>query len=155
VGADLEVEEAGEEEGAAEVVDEFSDLVSADGDEALVAAVLAVFLLEHDARKPPGAAFLGGDVLAGVGAGDGEDRLVVLGIGAGEAVQVGEGLRPRRPEDGGGGVGEVAAIRGESGEDVVAGKIHDGLGLEKERVEERFWVGKVAGEPHLLAHSLH
>ena len=32
VGVDLEVEEAGEEEGAAEVVDEFSDLVGANGD---------------------------------------------------------------------------------------------------------------------------
>ena len=52
MGADLEVEEMGDEEGAAEVVDEFSDLVGAAGDEALVAAALAVFLLEHDAPKP-------------------------------------------------------------------------------------------------------
>ena len=51
VGVDLEVEEAGEEEGAAEVVDEFSDLVGADEDEALVVAVLAIFLLELDAPK--------------------------------------------------------------------------------------------------------
>ena len=51
VGVDLEVEEAGEEEGAVEVVDEFSDLVGADGDEALVVAVLAIFLLELDAPK--------------------------------------------------------------------------------------------------------
>ena len=34
------------------MVDEFSDLVGAAGDEALVAAALAVFLLEHDAPKP-------------------------------------------------------------------------------------------------------
>ena len=51
VGVDLEVEEAGEEEGAVEVVDEFSDLVGADGDEALGVAVLAIFLLELDAPK--------------------------------------------------------------------------------------------------------
>ena len=80
--------------------------------------MLAVFLLEHDARQAPCAALLRGDVLAGVGAGDGEDGLVVLGIGAREAVEVGEGLRLRGAEDGGGGVGEVTAVRGESGEDV-------------------------------------
>ena len=44
MGADLEVEEMGDEEGAAEVVDEFSDLVGAAGDEALVAAALDVLL---------------------------------------------------------------------------------------------------------------
>ena len=62
----------------------------------LLAAVLVVFLLEHDAPKPPGATFLGGDVLVGGGAGDGKDHLIVVGIRAGEVIQVGEGLRPRR-----------------------------------------------------------
>ena len=68
--------------------------------------MLAVFLLKHDAPKLPGATFLGRDVLAGGGAGDHKDRLVVVGIGVGEVIQVGEGLRPRSPEDGDGGVGE-------------------------------------------------
>jgi len=114
------VKEAGEEEGAAEVVDKFSDLVGADGDEAFVAAVLAVLLLEDDARHAPDASLLGGNVLAGVGAGDSEDHLIVLGIRARKAGKVSEGLRLRRVEDGGGrGLGEVAAVRGESGEDVA------------------------------------
>lgn len=129
--SNLEAEEAGEEERAAEVVDEFPDLVGADRDETLVAAVLAVFLFEDDAWETTGLALLGGDVLAGVGAGDGEDGLVVLGIGTGKSVEVGQGFRLRRVEDGGcGGVGEVAAVRGESGEDDVAGEIHSvSLGL--------------------------
>lgn len=42
----MELEEAWEEEGEVEV----PDLVGADGDETLVAAVLAVILLKHDAR---------------------------------------------------------------------------------------------------------
>jgi len=72
----------------------------------LFAAMLAVFLLKHDAPKPPGATFLGGDVLVGGGAGDGKDRLIVVGIRVGEVIQVGEGLRPRSPEDDDGGVGK-------------------------------------------------
>lgn len=123
-GPNLKAEEAGEEEGAAEVVDEFPDLVSADRDEAFVAAVLAVFLFEDDAGEAAGLALLGGDVFAGVRAGDGEDGFVVFWIGAGKAGEVGEGFGLGRVEDGGsgGGVGEVAAEGGECGEEVTREK---------------------------------
>lgn len=114
------MKEAGEEEGPAEVVDEFSDLVGADGDEAFVATVLAIFLFEDDARQAPGASLLRRNVLAGVRAGNSEDRLIVLGIRARKAVEVGERLRLRRVENGSGrGLGEVAAVRREFGEDVA------------------------------------
>lgn len=116
------MKEAGEEEGPAEVVDEFSDLVSANGDEAFVTAVLAVLLLEDDARHAPDASLLGGNVLARVRAGNSEDRLIVLGIRARKAVEIRERLRLRlrRVKDGSGrGLGEVAAVRGESSEDVA------------------------------------
>lgn len=64
--------------------DELLDLVGLDGDEALVAAVLAVLLLEHDARDAPRLAFLGGDVLAGGGSRDGAYGLGILGVRFGE-----------------------------------------------------------------------
>lgn len=112
------MKEAGEEEGPAEVVDEFSDLVGADGDEAFVSAVLAIFLLEDNARHAPDASLLRRNVLPGVRAGNGEDRLIVLGIRARKAVEVRERLR--QVEDGSGrGLGEVAAVRGKFGEDVA------------------------------------
>lgn len=88
IGADLEVEEAGEEEGAAELADKLTDLVGADGDEALVAAVLAVLLLEHDAGDSAGLALPGGYALAGGGPRGGQDRLGVLRVGPREAVEV-------------------------------------------------------------------
>lgn len=91
VGADLHVEEPGEEEGSADKGDELLDLACADGDEALVAAVMAVLLLEDDAGDAAGLALLGGEPGAGVGAWDGEDSLRILRIGFGEVVEVGQG----------------------------------------------------------------
>lgn len=46
------------------MVDKLADLVGLDGDEALVAAVLAVLLLEDDAGDAPDLALLGSDALA-------------------------------------------------------------------------------------------
>ena len=85
---DLEVEEPGEEEGAAEAGDEPPDLVGLDGDEALVATVLAVLLLEHDAGDAVGLALLGGDGLAGGGAWDCADGLGMFGVWFGEIIEV-------------------------------------------------------------------
>lgn len=88
VGADLEVEEPGDEEGAAEVVDELPYLLRLHGDEDLVPALLPVLLLEHDARHPPRLPLLGCDALARLGPGGREDRLGVFWIGPGEAGEV-------------------------------------------------------------------
>lgn len=104
VGEDMELEEAGEEEGAAEMRDELPDLVSTDGDEALVATVLAVFLLEHDAGDPPRFALLRRDVRPGLFARDREDRLVVLWVRPRKAFKVRQLLRLRRVEECGGGL---------------------------------------------------
>lgn len=69
---------------------ELLDLIGLDGDEALVAAVLAVLLLEHDARYSPRLTFLGGDVLAGGGAWYGPYGLGILGVRFGEVVEDGD-----------------------------------------------------------------
>ncbi|GFZ06667.1 ribosomal protein L25/Gln-tRNA synthetase, anti-codon-binding domain-containing protein [Actinidia rufa] len=84
-GPDLEVEEPGKEEGAAKAGDDPPDLVGLDGDEALVAAVLAILLLEHDAGDAAGLALLGGDGLAGGGAWDCVDGLGMFGSGLGRS----------------------------------------------------------------------
>lgn len=104
VGEDVKLEEAGEEEGAAEMRDELPDLVSTDGDEALVATVLAVFLLEHDARDATRFPLLRRDVRPGLFARDREDRLVVLWVRPRKAFKVRQLLRLRRVEEGGGGL---------------------------------------------------
>lgn len=83
-GPEFEIKDSGEEEGAAEVVDELSDLGGPDGNEALVAAVLAVLLLEEDGGDAAGLALLGGDVGSGLGPGDRHDCLVVLWVRFGE-----------------------------------------------------------------------
>lgn len=127
LGPDLEPEQPGEEEGPAEVVDELADLLGLHGDEALVAALLAVLLLEDDGGYPSGLALLDGQVAPRKGAGHGEDHLVVLGVRPrvpGEViVRMGErvgGAVVRRGGDRlGGFCGEVAA------EDV------EGEGLER------------------------
>lgn len=59
------MKEPGEEERAAEMIDELADLVGANGDEALVAAVLAVLLLEDDAGNAAGLSLFRGDAFAG------------------------------------------------------------------------------------------
>lgn len=84
---DLEIEEPGKKKGTAEVFDELADLVILDRDKALVAAVLAVLLLEDDAGDAPGLALLGGDALARVGPRDRQYGLSVLGVGAREGVR--------------------------------------------------------------------
>jgi hypothetical protein len=73
---------SGEEEGPPEVVDELADLLGLHGDEVLVAALLAVLLLEYDCWDTPGLALLGGQVPPRGGAWHGEDHLVVLGVRA-------------------------------------------------------------------------
>ena len=111
------------------MVDELADLLGLHGDEALVAALLAVLLLEDDGGDAPGLALLGGDVAARGGARHGEDHLVVLGVrprvAREVAVRRGERVGAvvvRRGDDrlrGGG--GEVAAEEGEG----------EGEGLER------------------------
>lgn len=79
------------------MVDKLADLVGLDGDEPLVAAVLAVLLLEDDAGDAPALTLLGGDALAGAEPRDRHDGLGVLGVGPRE------GLRLRFVDDGSGG----------------------------------------------------
>ena len=72
------------------MIHELLNLIALNRNDALVAAVLAVLRLEDDARNAAGLPLLGGDALAGGIARDCEDRLVVLGVGPGESIQVGE-----------------------------------------------------------------
>lgn len=106
LGADLELEEAGEKEGPAEVVDELAYLLVLDRDEALVAALLAVGLFEDDARHSPHLPLLGRDVLPRTRSGDRQYRLRVLRVRPREPVQVLQWHRCRVPRglpgDGGG-----------------------------------------------------
>lgn len=74
------------------MVNELPDLIGADGNEAFVTAVLAVFLLEHYARNATDFALLGRNVLPGISAGDSEDGLVVLRVRFWKAFEVGERL---------------------------------------------------------------
>lgn len=80
LGPNLETEEAGEEEGPPEVVDELADLLGRHRDEALVAALLAILLLEDDGRHTPSLALLGREVPARGVPRHGEDHLVVLRV---------------------------------------------------------------------------
>lgn len=83
------MEEAREEEGTAEMVNEFPDLIGANGNEAFVTTEVTVFLFEDDARNAADFTFLGGDVFAGIFAGNGEDGFVVLWVRFWKAVEVG------------------------------------------------------------------
>lgn len=67
------------------MIDKLSDLGGLDGNEALVAAVLAVLLLEEDGGDAAGLALLCGDVGSGLGPGDCHDCLVVLWVRFGES----------------------------------------------------------------------
>jgi hypothetical protein len=89
---DLEVEETRKEEGASEMINELPDLIGANGNEAFVTAVLAVFLFEYDARNATYFALLGGNVLPGISAGNREDGFVVLRVGFWKTREVGEWL---------------------------------------------------------------
>ncbi|KAM1992269.1 hypothetical protein ACFX16_008736 [Malus domestica] len=87
------------------MTNELADLVGPYRNEALVASVLAVLLLENDAGDAAGLALFGGDALAGRGAWDCEDGLGVLRVGyregcGGFEVAVEFGVRV---EEGGGG----------------------------------------------------
>lgn len=73
------------------MVDELPDLVGPHGDEPLVAPVLAVLLLEDDARDAPLLPLLRGGARARGGARDREYGLVVLRVGPGEPLEVREG----------------------------------------------------------------
>lgn len=70
------------------MVDKLAYLLGLDRDEALVAALLAVGLLEDDARHPPHLPLLGRDVLPGTRPGDRQDRLIVLRVRPREPLQV-------------------------------------------------------------------
>ena len=70
------------------MVDELSNLVGLHRNESLVAAVLTVFLLEHNAGDAADFPLLGRDVLAGDGARDGVYDFCEFGIGSREAFQV-------------------------------------------------------------------
>lgn len=70
------------------MINELSDLIGTDRDEALIAAVLAILLVEDDARDPTGLALFGGDDAAGGGARDGEDGFGVPRVRRGEAFEV-------------------------------------------------------------------
>lgn len=102
------------------MVDELADLLGLNGDEALVAALLPVLLLEDDGGDPPGLALLGGHVAPRRGARHGEDHLIVLGVRPRVAREV--VVRRGKKVDGlvggherlSGGGGEVAAEEGES-----------------------------------------
>lgn len=72
------------------MIHELLNLITLHGNEALVASVLAVFRLEHNARNAAGPPLLGGDALTGGSAWDRTDRLVVFWVGPGEAIQVRE-----------------------------------------------------------------
>jgi len=103
------------------MVDELADLLGLHGDEALIATLLAVLLLEDDGGDAPGLPLLGGDVAARGGARHGEDHLVVLGVRPRVAREVvvrrGERVGAVVVRRGGdrlrGGCGEVAAEEGE------------------------------------------
>jgi hypothetical protein len=102
------------------VVDELADLLGLHGDEVLVAALLAVLLLEDDCWDTPGLALLGGQVPPRGGAWHGEDHLVVLGVRArvvGEvAVRRGEGIRLVEVRWGDGRLGSGGEVAAEAGE---------------------------------------
>lgn len=72
------------------MVNKFLDLVILDGNEALVATVLAVLLLEHDARDPARLPLLGGEVRSRGGAWDGAYGLRVFGVRLGKVIEVGQ-----------------------------------------------------------------
>lgn len=104
------------------------NLISLHRNESLIAAVLPVFLLEHNAGDPTRFPLLGRDVLAGDCAGDCEDRLGVFRVGFGEVGEVGEwvGLGRVGLDEGGGGVGEAA--EGGSGQE-AGGSLEEHFGV--------------------------
>jgi hypothetical protein len=116
---DLEPEQSGEEEGPPEVVDELADLLGLHGDEVLVAALLAVLLLEDDCGDTPGLALLGGQVPPRGGARHGKDHLVVLGVRARVVEEVvvrrGEGVRLVEVRRGDGRLGDGGEVAAEGG----------------------------------------
>lgn len=70
------------------MVDKLADLIGPDGDESLVATLLPVLLLEHDARHPPNLPLLLGNVFPRLSSRDSEDRLVVLWVRPWESREV-------------------------------------------------------------------
>jgi hypothetical protein len=68
------------------VINKLFDLISLHGNEAFVAAVLAVLLLEDDTGNAAGFALLGGDILPGDRARDGVNCYIVFGIWLGQVI---------------------------------------------------------------------
>lgn len=87
---DLEIKEPREKERLAHMIHELLNLITLHGNKALVAAVLAVFRLKHNAGNAAGPPLLGGDALTGGSAWDRTDRLVVFCVGPGGSIQVRE-----------------------------------------------------------------
>lgn len=114
IGSDFEIKQTRQKERPAQVVDELPNLVGPHRNESLVAAVLTVFLLEHNAGDAADFPLLGRDVLAGDGARDGAYDFREFGIGSREAFQVRKrwwfkGVLENR---GGSRLGEVAEVKG-------------------------------------------
>ncbi|KAK7302115.1 hypothetical protein RJT34_12995 [Clitoria ternatea] len=74
-------------------------LSNANEKEAFVAVVLVVLLLKHDTWEAIGVLLLGGDVLPKDDTGNGDNRVIVLGIRPRTSIKVGERHKFRRVED--------------------------------------------------------
>ena len=72
------------------MVNELSDLSGTNGNEALVAAVLPILLLEDDARHATSLALLGGYALPRCSARNREDGFGKFGVGSGQIFEVRE-----------------------------------------------------------------
>lgn len=97
-----------------------SNLISPYRYQTLISAMLAVLLLEYDAWSTANLALFSGNVLAGDGARNGEDCLVVLGIWLWKTLQVrkwkfGIGIEGGGGGGGGGGKPPEEEDSGESG----------------------------------------
>ncbi|GER57572.1 actin-1 [Striga asiatica] len=116
LGPDLQIKKPGEKEGPTQVIHKLLYLIALYGNEALVAAVLAIFRLEDDTWNTAQIPLFGGYVLAGESAWDRVDGFVVLRVRPGQSLQVGEqngvvrfleerggGEAPEMVIDGGGG----------------------------------------------------
>lgn len=95
------------------MIDELLDLLRLHRDQPLIAALLPILLLEHDAWHSTDLPLLSRDARPRFRPWDGEDRLIVLRIGAGEALEVvvgrgevGQGIVVGGGYGGGGGGGE-------------------------------------------------
>lgn len=84
----LQIEEPRQEEMVPKVINELPDLLRMHGDQALVTALLPIFLLEKDARHAPLFPLFGRYDLPRLSSGDSDYSLVVLGIRPRQAFQI-------------------------------------------------------------------